>query len=85
MKQKIASHKYKHRRYGEVKGDATRSRKLNLPWCRKPEITGQMKRMNFFARQGADPQPYGVYDKGVQRRMAEKYAISFFVISGLRH
>jgi hypothetical protein len=34
-----------------------------------------MKRMYFFARQGAAPQPYGVYGKGMQRRMAEKDAV----------
>jgi hypothetical protein len=44
-----------------------------------------MKRMDFSARQGADPQPYGVYGKGLQRRMAEKYAVSCFVIFGSRH
>jgi hypothetical protein len=44
-----------------------------------------MKRMDFFARQGADPQPYGVYGKGVQHSMAKKDAVSCFVISGLRH
>jgi len=32
-----------------------------------------------------DPQPYGVYGKGVQRGMAGKDAVSCFVISGLRH
>jgi len=42
----------------------------------------QMKRMDFFARPGADPQPYGVYGKELQRRMAEKGAVSCFVISG---
>jgi hypothetical protein len=31
--------------------------------------------MYFFARQGAVPPPYGVYGKGLQRRMAEKDAI----------
>ena len=31
---------------------------------------------------GADPQPYGVYGKGLQRRMAEKDAVSCFVIFG---
>jgi len=31
--------------------------------------------MDFFARRGADPLPYGVYGKGLQRRMAEKDAI----------
>jgi hypothetical protein len=56
-----------------------------LTWCRKPEIAEQMKRMDFFARQGADPQPYGVYGKGVQHGMAGKDAVSRFVISGLRH
>ncbi len=34
-----------------------------------------MKRMDFFAKQGAYPQPYGVYDKGVQRGMAKKDAV----------
>jgi hypothetical protein len=37
----------------------------------------------FFARQGAGPEPYGVYGKGVQHSMAKKDAISCFVISGL--
>ena len=44
-----------------------------------------MKRMDFFARQGAGPQPYWVYGKGVQRRMAKKGTVSCFVISGLQH
>jgi len=35
-----------------------------------------MKQMDFFARLGADPQPYGVYGNGVQQRMAEKDAVS---------
>jgi len=39
--------------------------------CRELEITEQMKRMDFFVRQGADPQPYGVYGKGMQRGMAK--------------
>jgi hypothetical protein len=39
-----------------------------------------MKQMDFFARRGADPHPYGVYGKGLQRRMAEKDAVSCFVI-----
>ena len=34
-----------------------------------------MKWMDFFVRLGADPPPYGVYGKGMQRRMAEKDAI----------
>ncbi len=53
--------------------------------CREPEIAEQMKRMDFFARLGADPLPYGVYGEGLQQRMAVKYAVSCFVISGLRH
>lgn len=36
----------------------------------------------FFVKLGADPQPYGVYGKGLQRRMAEKDAVSCFVIYG---
>jgi hypothetical protein len=44
-----------------------------------------MKRMDFFARQGADPQPYGLYGNGMQRGMAEKDAVSCFVISASRH
>jgi hypothetical protein len=44
-----------------------------------------MKRMDFFVRQDADPQPYGVYGKGMQRGMAKKDAVSCFVISSLRH
>jgi len=42
----------------------------------------QMKQMGFFNRLGADQQPYGVYGKGLQRRMAEKGAVSCIVISG---
>jgi len=41
-----------------------------------------MKQMGFFVRRGADPQPYGVYGKGLQRRLAEKDAVSCFVIFG---
>ncbi|WP_269083907.1 hypothetical protein [Thiobacillus denitrificans] len=41
-----------------------------------------MKQMDFFARLGAEQQPYGVYGNGLQRRMAEKDAVSCFVISG---
>ena len=44
-----------------------------------------MKRMDFFAKQGADTQPYGVYGKWMQRSMAEKGTVSCFVISGSRH
>jgi hypothetical protein len=40
-----------------------------------------MKRMDFCARQGADLLPYAVYGKGRQRRMAQKDAVSCFVIS----
>ncbi len=39
--------------------------------------------MDFFARLGADPLPYGVYGEGLQRRLAEKDAVSCFVIFGL--
>ena len=35
-----------------------------------------MKSMDFFARLGADPQPHWTCGKGLQRRMAEKDAIS---------
>ncbi|MFZ3040635.1 MAG: hypothetical protein WA108_02410 [Thiobacillus sp.] len=31
--------------------------------CCEPEIAAQMKQMDFFARPGADPQPYGGYGK----------------------
>jgi hypothetical protein len=41
-----------------------------------------MKRMDFFARLGADPQPYGVYGKGLQQRMAEKNAVSWHRFGG---
>jgi len=41
-----------------------------------------MKQMDFIVRLGADPKPYGVYGKGLQRRMAEKDAVSCFVIFG---
>jgi len=44
-----------------------------------------MKRMDFFAKQGADTQPYGVYGKWMQRGVAEKDTVSCFVISGSRH
>ncbi len=36
----------------------------------------RMKPMDFSARQGTAPQPYGVYGKGAQRRMAGKGAVS---------
>jgi len=52
-------------------------------WCCEPEIAEQMKQKAFFVRLlGADPQPYGVYGEGLQRRMAEKDAVSCFVIFG---
>jgi hypothetical protein len=35
-----------------------------------------MKPMDFFARQGATPQPYWTYGKVAQRRMAEKDTVS---------
>jgi len=35
-----------------------------------------MKRMDFFARLGANPPPHSLCDKGLQRRMAEKDAVS---------
>ena len=35
-----------------------------------------MKSMNFSARLGADPQPHWQCGKGMQRRLAEKDAIS---------
>lgn len=35
-----------------------------------------MKLMDFFARQGADPQQYLTYCKGLQRSMAKKDAVS---------
>ena len=35
-----------------------------------------MKSMDFFARLGADPPPHPQCGKGLQRRMAEKDAIS---------
>ncbi len=38
-----------------------------------------MKSMDFFARLGADPQSHLQCDKGMQRRMAEKDAISCIV------
>jgi hypothetical protein len=41
-----------------------------------------MKQMDFFVRPGADLQPYGVYGKELQRGMAEKDAVSCFVIFG---
>jgi len=44
-----------------------------------------MKQMIFFVRQGADPQPYWVYGKGLQRSMAKKGTVSCFVISDSRH
>ena len=40
-----------------------------------------MKRLDFFARLGADPQPYGVYGKGMQRRMAEKTPFNVIVLA----
>ena len=52
-----------------------------LHQCHELEITEQMKQMDFFARLGADPQPYGLYGKELQRRLAEKDAVSCFVIS----
>jgi hypothetical protein len=36
----------------------------------------EMKSMDFFARLGADPQSHCQCGKGMQRRMAEKDAIS---------
>ncbi|MDT8384722.1 MAG: hypothetical protein RRB22_09925 [Gammaproteobacteria bacterium] len=44
-----------------------------------------MQQMDFFARLGADPQPYGEYGKGLQQRMAEKDAVSCFAFSGSQH
>ncbi len=35
-----------------------------------------MKSMDFFARLGVDPQPHWQCGKGLQRRMAEKAAVS---------
>ncbi|MFP5486005.1 MAG: hypothetical protein ACLGHV_10120 [Gammaproteobacteria bacterium] len=45
-----------------------------------------MKQMDFFVRPGADPQPYGVYGKGLQRRMAEKtlFHVSLFLVRDTR-
>jgi hypothetical protein len=42
-----------------------------------------MKRVNFFVRPGAGPQPYGVYGKEMQRRMAEKDAVSCHWFGGM--
>jgi hypothetical protein len=44
-----------------------------------------MKSMDFFARRGADPQSHCQCGKGMQRRMAEKDALSCFEISGLAY
>ncbi len=41
--------------------------------------------MDFFVTLGVIPQPYGVYGKGLQRRVAKKDAVSCCVISGSRH
>ena len=35
-----------------------------------------MKRMDFFARLGATPPPHSLCGKGLQQRMAKKYAVS---------
>ncbi len=40
-----------------------------------------MKRMDFFALLGADPQQYCTYCKGLQQRRAKKAAVSCFDIS----
>jgi len=40
-----------------------------------------MKRMDFFARLGADPPPHLLCGKGLQRRMMKKDAVSCFDIS----
>jgi hypothetical protein len=44
-----------------------------------------MKQVDFFARLGADPQPYGVYGKGLQQRMAENPSVSCFDIPDSQH
>ena len=45
----------------------------------------RIKRMDFFARPGADPPPHSLCGKGLQRRMAEKDAVLCFDIYDSRY
>lgn len=58
---------------------------LSIPSAVSRKWLDMMKPMDFFARQGAAPQPYWAYGKGAQRSMAEKDAVSCRVICETLH